>query len=131
MRSTMNRRSTILSQIRALATSVLFCALGAPALAERVVATLDVTSVRFEVNWVADAAALAHVRAEYERPAFHMREAASNAAWGRVHGFSVLVKRGEEYICRLYAVRPTQVDDERTLALGHEALHCLLGDFHR
>ena len=27
--------------------------------------------------------------------------------------------------------RPREVDDDGTLTLGHELLHCLLGNYHR
>ena len=32
--------------------------------------------------------------------------------------------------CDIYVVRPTQVDDNATLSIGHEVLHGLIGDFH-
>jgi len=35
--------------------------------------------------------------------------------------------------CEIYlpnAHRPLQIDDEGTLTLGHELLHCMLGEYH-
>lgn len=32
--------------------------------------------------------------------------------------------------CDIYVVRPTMVDDNATLSIGHEVLHGLIGDFH-
>lgn len=49
---------------------------------------------------------------------------------GRELGFSVLVKRGDEYICRIVTLKPRDVDDRRTATLGHELLHCLFGEYH-
>jgi hypothetical protein len=31
----------------------------------------------------------------------------------------------------LWVLKPGAVDDERTAALGHELLHCLIGNYHR
>jgi hypothetical protein len=52
------------------------------------------------------------------------------------HGFSILKTNRETgaRTCEIYlpnAKRPTQVDDEGTLILGHELLHCMRGDYHR
>jgi hypothetical protein len=52
------------------------------------------------------------------------------------HGFSIL-KRDQKtglVTCEVYlpnAKRPRLVDDDGTLTLGHELLHCMLGDYHR
>lgn len=32
--------------------------------------------------------------------------------------------------CTVYVMRPESVDDERTLTLGHEVLHCFYGNYH-
>lgn len=42
----------------------------------------------------------------------------------------MLVKRGDEYICRIVTLKPRDVDDRRTATLGHELLHCLFGEYH-
>ena len=52
------------------------------------------------------------------------------------HGFSVLKKNRETgaLTCEIYLAneqRPREVDDQATLSLGHELLHCMLGDYHR
>ena len=52
------------------------------------------------------------------------------------HGFSILKRHRETgaLTCEIYLPnerRPRQVDDEATLSLGHELLHCMRGDYHR
>jgi hypothetical protein len=52
------------------------------------------------------------------------------------HGFSILkTNRGTgARTCEIYLQndqRPREVDDEATLSLGHELLHCMRGDYHR
>ncbi len=52
------------------------------------------------------------------------------------HGLSILKKNREtgELTCEIYlpnVQRPREVDDEATLSLGHELLHCMRGDYHR
>ena len=52
------------------------------------------------------------------------------------HGVSILKTNRETgaRTCEIYlpsSKRPTQVDDEGALILGHELLHCMLGDYHR
>ena len=55
---------------------------------------------------------------------------------GHRRGFSIL-KRSREtdaLTCEIYlpnGQRPSEVDDEGTLTIGHELLHCMLGDYHR
>ena len=39
--------------------------------------------------------------------------------------------KDENYTCEIHIVRPTRVDDTRTLTLGHEMLHCIYGSYHR
>ena len=55
---------------------------------------------------------------------------------GHRHGFSILRTNRETgaQTCEIYlpnTKRPTEVDDEGTLVLGHELLHCMLGNYHR
>jgi len=51
------------------------------------------------------------------------------------HGFTI-VKRNLKtgaFTCEIYLPsdqRPRTVDDEATLTIGHEFLHCLLGEYH-
>jgi hypothetical protein len=52
------------------------------------------------------------------------------------HGFSILKRNRETdaLTCEIYLPndkRPRKVDDEATLSLGHELLHCMIGDYHR
>ena len=52
------------------------------------------------------------------------------------HGFSILKTNRETgaRTCEIYFQndqRPREVDDEATLSLGHELLHCMRGDYHR
>jgi hypothetical protein len=52
------------------------------------------------------------------------------------HGFSILKTNRETgaRTCEIYLPnehRPDKVDDNGTLTLGHELLHCMLGDYHR
>ena len=52
------------------------------------------------------------------------------------HGFSILKTNRETgaRTCEIYLPndqRPREVDDEATLSLGHELLHCMRGDYHR
>jgi len=51
-------------------------------------------------------------------------------------GFSILKTNRETgaRTCEIYLPndqRPREVDDEGTLTLGHELLHCMRGDYHR
>jgi hypothetical protein len=51
------------------------------------------------------------------------------------HGFSILKKDAAGAVTsEIYLPveqHPQQVDDEGTLTLGHELLHCMLGNYHR
>jgi hypothetical protein len=52
------------------------------------------------------------------------------------HGFSILKTNRETgaRTCQIYLPtekRPLEVDDEATLSLGHELLHCMRGNYHR
>lgn len=33
--------------------------------------------------------------------------------------------------CEIFAIRPTSLNDNETLVLGHELLHCIYGEYHR
>jgi len=51
-------------------------------------------------------------------------------------GFSILKTNRETgaRTCEIYLPadqRPREIDDEGTLSLGHELLHCMHGDYHR
>jgi hypothetical protein len=52
------------------------------------------------------------------------------------HGFSILKTNRETgaRTCQIYLPneqRPAKLDDDGTLTLGHELLHCMLGNYHR
>ena len=52
------------------------------------------------------------------------------------HGFAILKTNREtgDRTCEIYLPderRPRRIDDQGTLTLGHELLHCMLGDYHR
>lgn len=38
---------------------------------------------------------------------------------------------GQTLTCTIYTVRPTSIDDNATLTLGHELLHCIIGTYHK
>ena len=93
--------------------------------------TLGLTSVRVEVIWVHSASELARIRRQYERPVGDSRSRVGiGGGLDRTRGFSVLGKRNSEQVCLVYVYQPATVDDDRTLALGHEVLHCVLGEYH-
>lgn len=51
-------------------------------------------------------------------------------------GFSILRTNRETGVrtCEIYIPnehRPAKVDDDGTMTLGHELLHCMIGDYHR
>ena len=55
---------------------------------------------------------------------------------GYRHGLSILKTDRETgaRTCEIYLPnerRPGKVDDDGTLTLGHELLHCMLGNYHR
>lgn len=33
--------------------------------------------------------------------------------------------------CTIFSLKPRYIDDERTLTLGHELLHCIYGEVHK
>lgn len=94
--------------------------------------TLNLTSVRVEVTWIKNSAELDAIRRRY-RPFSDgdVRAAFGRYAAGLEKGFSVLVRKDDQFICRIYVFKPIVVDDGKTTALGHELLHCLLGSYHR
>jgi len=51
----------------------------------------------------------------------------------RLQGFSMIERYGDRDLCHMdmFVVRPNEVDDEHTLTIGHEILHCIYGkDYH-
>jgi hypothetical protein len=116
----------------ALHLASLVCALSAlPVLGgELINPTIDVSDVRVVVRRLS-AVELANLQRQYG-----LRVPNRDIRQSNRHGFSVLKRNLETgaFTCEIYLPadkRPRLVDDEATLTIGHELLHCLLGDYHR
>ena len=48
--------------------------------------------------------------------------------WRDVDGNTV--DDGGEWTCEIHVLAPQYIDDERTLTLGHEMVHCIYGSYH-
>ena len=106
--------------------------LAGPAWSDPIRPTLELAAVRLEVTWVHSSSELARIRRQYERPVGDSRSRAGiGGGLDQLRGFSVLGKRNGEYVCLVYIYKPLILDDDRTRALGHEMLHCLLGEYHQ
>jgi hypothetical protein len=42
-----------------------------------------------------------------------------------------MVSDGGPWTCEIHMLEPKYIDDERTLTLGHEMVHCLYGSYHK
>ena len=122
-------RSGVLASLFALFSAV-------PTAAEWIEPTLELTAVLVEVTWVADSVELAEIRKRYES---RLQRSGASAGFGGasrhrrddgIKGFSVLGKRDGAWVCLIFVERPQVVNDSRTLQLGHELAHCLLGAYH-
>ena len=92
--------------------------------------TLDVQDMRVVVNYVS-IGDLAELQRNYGAH-IDRRDVRQNLR----HGFSILRTNRDTgaRTCEIYLPnhrRPDKVDDTGTLTLGHELLHCMLGDYHR
>ena len=92
--------------------------------------TIDVNDMRVVVSYVSTGE-LVNLQAKYGAN-IDRREIRQ----GYRHAFSILKTNRETgaRTCEIYlpnAKRPREVDDEGALTLGHELLHCMLGDYHR
>jgi hypothetical protein len=92
--------------------------------------TFDVSDMRVVVAYVSTNE-LVNLQREYGAH-IDLRELRQNYR----HGFSILKtdRQTGARTCEIYlpsAKRPAEVDDAATLSLGHELLHCMLGDYHR
>ena len=92
--------------------------------------TLDVKEMRVLVSYVSTGE-LVKLQAQ-----FGARIDVRDVRQGHRHGFSILKTNRETgaRTCEIYLPseqRPDKVDDGGTLTLGHELLHCMLGDYHR
>ena len=95
--------------------------------AQRIVPTIDFSAMKLEITWVRTNAEIEEAREEYGAA---IEQEGNRRVPQRPEGFAVLVRRAGELVCRLWALKPENVDDQRTTALGHEVLHCALGDYH-
>jgi hypothetical protein len=110
---------------------MLACALtAAPVQGELIKPTLDVSDMRVVVSYVS-AGELMNLQAKFGANV-DLRDLRQNHRYG----FSILKTNRETgaRTCEIYlpeSKRPAEVDDEATLSLGHELLHCMLGSYHR
>jgi hypothetical protein len=117
----------------AFLTSVLASALGATpaAIGQRLQPTLAVNDMRVVVHYVS-AGELTNLQRRYGSATVDSRDIRQSHR----RGFSILRTNRETgaRTCEIYLPaqqRPREVDDEGTLSLGHELLHCMHGDYHR
>jgi hypothetical protein len=99
--------------------------------AELIRPTLEVNDMRVIVAYVS-VAELVSLQAKYGNVEIDRRDIRQDHRTG----FSILRTNRQTgaRTCEIYlpdAKRPKEVDDEATLILGHELLHCMLGDYHR
>jgi hypothetical protein len=92
--------------------------------------TLDVNDMRVVVKYVSTGE-LVNLQRQYGAH-IDLREIRQDYR----HGFSILKTNRETgaRTCEIYLPndqRPREVDDDGTLTLGHELLHCMRGDYHR
>jgi hypothetical protein len=102
--------------------------LAGPALGEDIKPTIDFSEMKLEVTWVRSNAEIDHARKRYGA---EIEQKGHRRVPQKPEGFAVLVGRDGALVCRLWVLKPGAVDDERTAALGHELLHCLIGNYHR
>ena len=102
--------------------------LAGPAHGEAIQPTIDFSAMKLEVTWVRSNAEIEHARKRYGA---EIEEEGHRRVPQKPEGFAVLVRRDGELVCRLWVLKPGNLDDERTTALGHELLHCLVGAYHR
>ncbi len=92
--------------------------------------TLDISDMRVIVSYVSTGE-LVNLQRKYGAH-IDLREIRQDYR----HGFSILKTNRETgaRTCEIYLPndqRPREVDDDGTLTLGHELLHCMRGDYHR
>jgi hypothetical protein len=91
--------------------------------------TIDVNDMRVVVTYLAPRE-LTSLQAQYG-----VRVDRRDLRQDHHRGFSILKTNRETgaRTCEIYLPdeqRPSEVDDEATLSLGHELLHCMLGSYH-
>ena len=102
--------------------------LAGPAHGDDIQPTIDFRAMKLEVTWVRSNAEVEHARKRYGA---EIEQKGHRRVPQKPEGFAVLVRSDGELVCRLWILKPGNVDDERTTALGHELLHCLVGEYHR
>ena len=98
-----------------------------PAHGEDIQERIDVSEMKVEVTWVESNGEIEQARKRYGAA---IEQQGHRRVPQKPEGFAVLVARDGGLVCRLWVLKPRNVDDERTTALGHELLHCLVGDYH-
>ena len=103
--------------------------LTAPALGELLKPTLEVNDMRIIVTYVSTG----EVAKLQQQFGAHVDRRDIRQSHRR--GFSILRmnRKTGALTCEIYLpndLRPREVDDDGTLTLGHELLHCMYGDYH-
>lgn len=118
---------------RALHLAALACALkaGSSLGGEPIKPTLDINDMRVIVSYVSTGE-LVNLQRKLGGVHVDVRQVRQDHR----HGFAILRTNRETgaRTCEIYlpnAMRPREVDDESTLSLGHELLHCMFGEYHR
>jgi hypothetical protein len=91
---------------------------------------MDVRDMRIVVSFISTGELLAMQRKHGAN--VHLRDIRQSHR----RGFSILKTNRETgaRTCEIYLPneqRPFEVDDDGTLSLGHELLHCMYGNYHR
>ena len=102
--------------------TALLCLAALHANAEPITPTAHRDTVQIKVVWLPTNAAV-------------QRTCSELGAWGgvnpHVHFYvGCNAYNHETNVCTIYTVEPTDLDDEKTRVLGHEALHCFEGVYH-
>jgi len=94
---------------------------------EPVIPTHRITEVEVTVVWYDTHA---EATAEYNR---RYPDESIDEIWGFAVYEDFQYEGNEDWFtaCEIHQVRPVIVDDQDTLTLGHEMLHCLEGEYHR
>jgi hypothetical protein len=105
-------------------------ALGSVDASELIRPTLELRTLRVEVSYIS-VSELAQLQRRFGEH-FDVKEVRQDHR----HGFSILKTNRETGArsCEIYLPsdgKPHKVDDAGTLTLGHELLHCMLGDYHQ
>lgn len=91
--------------------------------AEPIVPERNLTSIQLKIVWVRDEADLKTKLMSRATPELRAEVEALD-----LYGFYTVNASGE---CVVYVMRPETVNDRRVLTLGHELLHCVMGNYHQ